>query len=72
MSGTSVYLQNVQETNHEAAISVEMFCDVCYCLRSGTLEIDFSTRIMLLLTALSLQEFQANNGITVAPHPPYI
>jgi hypothetical protein len=72
--------QNVQETNtetnHEAAISVEIFCDVCWevCgenfLRSGTQEIDFSTRLMPLLIALSLQEFQANNGMTVAPHPP--
>jgi len=76
MFGTSVCHQNVQETNHKAAISVEMFCDVCWkvcgenCLRSGTLEIDFSTRIMPLLTALSLQEFLANNGMTVAPHPP--
>lgn len=80
MFGTSVCHQNVQETNtetnHEAAISLEMFCDICWkvcgenCLGNGTLEIDFSTRIMPLLTALSLQEFQANNGMTVAPHPP--
>ena len=56
MFGTSVCHQNVQETNtetnHEAAISVEMFSDVCWnvcgenCLKSGTLDIDFSTRIM--------------------------
>jgi len=26
---------------------------------------------MPLLTALSLQEFQANNGMTAAPHPPF-
>jgi len=43
MFGTSVCHQNVQETNHEVAISVEMFCDVCWkvcdenCCRSGTL-----------------------------------
>jgi hypothetical protein len=82
MFGTSVCHQNVEqkttETNHKAAFSVEMFCDVCWkvcdenCLRSGTLEIDFSTRVMPLLTALSLQEFQANNGKTVTQHPPYI
>jgi len=80
MFGTSVCHQNVQETNtetnHEVSVSVKMFCDVCWnvcganCLRSGTLEIDFCTRIMPLLTALSLQEFQANNGMTAAPHPP--
>jgi hypothetical protein len=56
---------------------VQIFCDVCgkVCgknyLRSGTLEVDFSTRIMPLLTALSLQEFQANNGMIVAPRPSY-
>jgi hypothetical protein len=82
MFGTSVCHRNVEETNtetnHEAAVSVEMFCDVCSkvcgenCLRSGTLETDFSTRIIPLLTAFSLQEFQTNNGMTVALHPPYI
>jgi len=78
MSWTSICHQNVQETNHEASVSVEMFCDVCWnvsgenCLRSGTLEIDFSTRIMPLLTALSLQEFQANNSMTAAPTPSFL
>jgi hypothetical protein len=67
MSGIRMYKgQTIKQ--HFCADVCGKVCGENY-LRSDIVEVDFSTRIMPLPTALSLQEFKGNNGMTVAPRP---